>query len=281
MASYAMQAHHYDPDKPIPMDGYCASRKLNGFRGIFKPGEGLFSLGRYSGSKEIYAPKWWLDQLPPLALDGEIWHESDDLAFVKSIAGQGKEKSLVDPRWNQLTFQAFDLRNPMLYWRDRQSQLYRYKDNDVFKKVEQTPVFTVEDIEDYMEELGPQAEGCMLARPKGMYVYNRSWDILKHKRKYDAEATVVGAVAGEGKHTGRVGALMCELVWDAKIASVKGGLPEMVGKQVAFNVGGGLTDDQRDVAYFANNLSGKLIKFSYLGVSRYGVPQSPNFLEVI
>lgn len=281
MASYAMQAHHYNDSFDFGRGAYV-SRKLNGHRGIFHGSSGeIYSLGRYSGSKKIHAPLWWLAKLPPIDLDGEIWHESDDLSYVKSIAGQGPEKSLVDPRWKELTFQAFDVRDQLRRWTERQVVLNRYLDNDVFKKVVQIPVACHADVEHYLDSLGPQAEGVMIAKTHGYYTYDRSHDILKYKRTYDAEANVTGAEQGEGKHLNRVGKINCKLTWDAKIATVKGGTPEMIHRTVTFNVGGGFTDPEREWTYYTDHLAGQTIKFSYLGVSQYGVPQSPNFLEVI
>lgn len=285
--SVAMQAHHYTPGKTDLSRGWFLSRKFNGFRGIRQP-DGLYSLGRYSGSKQIHAPDWWLAKLPATLLDGEIWHESDDLAYVKSIAGQGREKSLRDPRWKELTFQAFDIRPPSginLFWKTRQMTLNQHADNDVFKKVMQFLVYNHAQVEGLLQEfrdnIGPGLEGVMLADPYGYYEYCRSYSILKHKYTFDAEARVTGYTMGEGKHTGRVGALQVALTWDEKIKSVKGGTDQMVGRFVAFNIGGGLSDPERSYDYYRNNLAGKLVKFTYLGVSRYGVPQSPNFVEVV
>lgn len=274
----AMQAHHHDPDRS-DIRGWFTSRKLNGFRGIYKPGLGLFSLGRYSGSKQINCPKWWLDQLPDLSLDGEIWHESDDLGIIKSIAGQGV-KGLTDKRWELLTFQAFDIRMCTVTWDRRQMLLNSYETNSVFKIVHQTQVWSHAELLAYSQQLGSKAEGVMVANPLGYYEYKRSYNILKYKNTFDYEAFCYGYEPGEGKYVGKVGALCCRLTWPEHIASVRGGDTSMVGKTVHFKMSG-MSDSQREIRHFDEQLAGKYVKFTYLGVSKDGVPQSANFKGVV
>lgn len=52
-------------------------------------------------------------------------------------------------------------------------------------------------------------EGVMLKDPTNPYTPGRNNNHLKVKRFYDAEAVVIGHEDGKGKHTGRLGALVC------------------------------------------------------------------------
>lgn len=281
VAYEAMQAHHYDPDKS-DIRGWFASRKLDGFRGIYKPGLGLFSLGRYSGTKQINCPSWWLKQLPNLSLDGEIWHESDDLGIIKSIAGQGPAKGLQDPRWELLTFQAFDVRRLDVDWTTRQTFLNDCKENDVYKIVPQTQVWNHAELKYFSKALGPKAEGFMVSNPLGYYEYKRSYNILKGKNTFDYEAFVYGFEYGKDdkKYSDKVGALCCRLVWPEHITSVRGGDISMVGMVIHFNMSG-LPDEYREIDYFNKNLLNKTVNFTYYGVSKDGVPKSANFKGVV
>lgn len=86
---------------------------------------------------------------------------------------------------------------------------------------------------------------------------NRVWHLLKRKDWQDHEFTCIEVIEGEGKLHGTLGALICATV---------------SGKQ--FNVGSGLTDQQRHY-YWQNPPRGKLIKVKYLCLSFDGIPLNP------
>ena len=90
-------AQHYKPAKHF-IGGWLMSEKLDGFRFIWDGGitRGMradsiswanttkdktpkYATGLWTRyHKPIYAPKWWLDQLPEIPLDGEGWTCRDD-----------------------------------------------------------------------------------------------------------------------------------------------------------------------------------------------------------
>jgi len=303
----AMMAHSLDinleknTEQMEKLVGWFYSRKLNGHRTLWN-GYQLETLGRYSGPKPVNAPDWWLKNLPQgIPLDGELWHETDDTGIVKSICGQGKEKSLNDSRWNEIQYKVFGYKpfscdtisSPELLsspffnnenWNKRQIKLFHLfitnlQNNPVVKYVTQSPVNSIEDIQNAVKLSKSQRwEGLMFANPLSKYECKRVRNLLKWKTQYTHEGFVVGEYPGEGKHEGRMGGLIVELTWDDTIKSVKGGTPDMIGKQVKFNVGGGFLDTERDNSKTLFPINTQ-ISFSFLGVSPYGVPISPNAIR--
>lgn len=294
----AMMAHTYSGD-PHSVVGWCASRKLNGNRAIWN-GKVLQTLGRYSGAKIIYPPHWWSTSLPKLVpLDGELWHTSDDKDLVRSIAGQGIAKSVSDPRWADIKYMVFDYKPYSTYdsmssvamlpewinhsyylnytWKERQQILRTIEYNSIVQLCEQTDILSVEHVRQLLSRSKDLSwEGLVFANPEGTYICNRSHDLLKSKPLFDHECYINGIEMGEGRNTGKVGALKCFLVWNEQIITFKGGRLDMVRQRVSFNVGIGLSDDLRE-SYMDRRP--KRIKFSFLEVSKTGIPQSPCFLE--
>ena len=99
----------------------------------------------------------------------------------------------------------------------------------------------------------------MLRQPGSHYEIGRSTTLLKVKTFKDAEARVVGHVAGAGRHVGRVGALACELPDGTR-----------------FSVGTGLSDDERRDPPPV----GAVITFRYQELSDDGVPRFPSYVGV-
>ena len=120
-------------------------------------------------------------------------------------------------------------------------------------------------------------EGNMLTNPSAPYETRRSYNLLKVKPTFDAEATIIDYENGKtGKNVGKMGALVCCMTWDESVMSVTGGNVDHVGRYVNFCVSG-FKDYQRDWEYVNKNYKkGDTIKFTFSGVSIYGTPQSCN-----
>lgn len=125
---YLMLAQTFKPAK-VSVAGWFASEKLDGVRAYWDGGlsRGLLAsevpyantikdhrlkhkvvaTGLWSRTgKVIYAPAYWLDQLPPIPLDGELWlgpHSFQELTSIVSTKDGSKDKE-----WNRVKYMVFD-----------------------------------------------------------------------------------------------------------------------------------------------------------------------------
>jgi hypothetical protein len=313
MSYTAIMAHTYSGD-PYSIVGWCSSRKLNGNRAIWN-GKTLQTLGRYSGAKIIYPPAWWSQSALPIGIpcDGELWHVSDDKDLVRSIVGQGIGKSTIDPRWADIRYMVFDYKPYSLYesmkstidlppwvchdyylnykWSQRQEILhnsiikhidYCVKNNMITQCVqcEQTQILSADHAKELIDKSKNSSwEGLIFANPEGLYTCTRSHNLLKSKPMYDYECYVNGIEMGDPlkKYAGVVGSLKCFLVWNEQVLTFKGGRDDMIGQRVSFDVSG-MSDDLRE-SWMDPSKRPSIIRFSFLEVSKYGIPQSPNYIE--
>jgi DNA ligase-1 len=108
----------------------------------------------------------------------------------------------------------------------------------------------------FAELVAKGAEGIMLRRSGSDYERRRSGSLLKYKPCASDEAEVVGHQPGEGKHVGRLGALVCR--WGDKI----------------FNLGTGFSDDLRQ----SPPAIGAHVSFLFQGLTDGGIPRFPVFM---
>ena len=99
----------------------------------------------------------------------------------------------------------------------------------------------------------------MLHLASAPYQTGRSDALYKLKLRQDAEATVIGYVAGTGKYAGKVGSL--------RVRTENGR---------EFNVGGGLNDALRAQP----PAIGSVITYQFNGLTKKGQPRFPRFLRV-
>jgi DNA ligase-1 len=123
---YLMLAHTYKPAKHY-VAGWLLSEKMDGERCFWDGGvsRGIpasevpyantvkdhrlktqpVATGLWTRSgKVIHAPNWWLNQLPMVPLDGELFMGRKQFQTLRKIVGQHHP----DDRWNQVTFNIFD-----------------------------------------------------------------------------------------------------------------------------------------------------------------------------
>ena len=108
-----------------------------------------------------------------------------------------------------------------------------------------------------VEALG--GEGLMLRQPGSKYAVGRSATLLKVKTFQDAEAAVIGHQAGEGRHKGRLGALLVRLP-----------------NGTEFAIGTGFSDRERS----SPPLIGATVTFRYQELSDGGVPRFPSYVGI-
>ena len=102
-------------------------------------------------------------------------------------------------------------------------------------------------------------EGLMLRHPIAEYKGSRSTNLLKVKQFFDKDAVVIGYTAGMGCNLGCVGTLVC----------VDGG-------KSPFNIGTGLSDEQRDAPPSVSSC----ITYRYQNIHASGVPRFLVFVRV-
>jgi DNA ligase-1 len=107
-------------------------------------------------------------------------------------------------------------------------------------------------------------EGLMLHRGASLYKGLRNDDLLKLKTHDDSEARVVAHIAGQGKHAGKLGALLVEM-------------PAIDGKPAQrFKLGTGFTDAQRQNPPAV----GTQITYRFRGLNDSGIPRFASFMRV-
>lgn len=234
---------------------YWVSEKLDGVRALWDGRQLHFRSGQ-----PIPAPAWFVAGLPRRALDGELW------------LGRGRFEELVgvvrttvpdDMAWQQVKYMLFDLPDLSGSFSERVAAMPAVIAAANVPWLQMIPQQRVADRDGlrrlYREVVRAGGEGLMLHRADALRVAGRSDALLKHVPWLDAEARVVGHVAGKGKYRGMVGALEVEA-------------PD--GRR--FSVGSGLTDAQRRQA----PPLGSVITYRYRALTARGLPRFPTFLRM-
>jgi DNA ligase-1 len=241
---------------------------------------GLWS--RYG--KVIHAPFEWVDQLPKIPLDGELWLGRGNFQETMSVCRQ----KVGDARWKSVKYKVFDLpsydvvfmtgdiRNPNIsikldtcldfIGRDKiKAPLPFYLVVDMFgsvtwpdncEPVTQYKISDVSDLTDYLEvvvKLG--GEGLMIRHPGSYWVPSRSQFLLKYKPYIDDMGLVVGWEPGKGKYEGMVGSLVIE--W--------------CGRRFQLS---GFSDQERKIGHFK---IGERVEFRYRELSDGGLPKEARY----
>lgn len=305
-------AQDYDEEKHNPNGWFC-SEKLDGQRAIWLPGTrrlpvervpfanrerdardhvatGLWS--RYG--KVIHAPTWFLDQLPPFNLDGELW------------IGRGQNQSLsscvrklipVDHEWKNVRLYVFDSPACDEFWKARRIYTTHYKfvfdgktrlatttgnygsfdkllldlrerfaDNDAVVLHEQSQLsFGTRECLDAISEkltrvVGAGGEGLILRHYNLTWHPKRTYELLKVKPVQYGTAVIVGWAPGKGKLKGMMGAL--KMAWQGKLFELSG-----------------FTNNERTLVngepfYFP---AGKEIAFKYRELTDAGIPKEARY----
>lgn len=181
----------------------------------------------------IHAPAEWLDQLPAVPLDGELYVEGYRQDLMKAI------KKLVPDleAWANVKYHIFDIPpfssmfpGHMDWIKEHKGNVFapskmqftltqkllkaKVPENDVIQHVEQIelPRLETELIKEVASSLetvvSRGGEGLMLRNPHATYENARSRNILKVKPVDDAEGTITGYIAGKGKYLGMIGAVI-------------------------------------------------------------------------
>jgi DNA ligase-1 len=248
-----MLADVYRPG--MPLAGYWVSEKYDGVRGYWD-GRQLWT----RGGTLVVAPAWFTAPLPAVPLDGELWAGRGHFELATSTV---RSQTPSDAAWREMRFMVFDLPAQPGDFDARLTALRKLlpiTQAPWVVPVAQQRATTQAELQALLDktvQLG--GEGLMLHRGSSLYRGERNADLLKFKPFDDAEAKVVGMVPGQGRHTGRMGALLVES-------------PE--GQR--FRLGGGFTDAQRQ----SPPSIGTWVTYRYNGRNASGLPRFARFMRV-
>lgn len=247
-------ARLYEQSDIHQISDYLVSEKYDGIRAIWT---GTALVTRQGNT--IHAPAWFTDPLPNVWLDGELWTKREDFEALSSIVRSHNP----DARWRQVSYQVFDMPDPTLPFTQRYDNYVALIAGLNAPHVQAVAQHTFDSLDALQAHLHQAvqggAEGLMLHLASARHTQGRSQALLKLKPYYDAEALVIGHLAGRGKYTGMLGAL--------RVRNEDG---------LEFSVGTGFTDSQRATP----PPIGSVITYKYHGYTNKGLPRFTSFLRV-
>jgi DNA ligase-1 len=239
----------------IDPTGYLVSEKFDGVRAVWD-GRVL----RFRSGLPIAAPEAFVERLPVVPLDGELWLGR---GRFEALSGLVRRQTPDAVAWQQLRYMVFELPGASGSFAARAQRiatLARHSGWPQLLAVEQRVLDSPQALQRRLDEVvAAGGEGLMLHRADALYETGRSASLLKLKPLHDAEALVIGHVAGRGRHAGRMGAL--------RVRSAAG---------VAFPLGTGFSDAERE----SPPPLGSWVTFTHRGVTADGVPRFASFLRL-
>ena len=245
-------AHKWE--STVDVTGWWLSEKLDGVRAYWDGTQFLSRLGN-----KFFPPAWFTEGLPKAPLDGELW--GGRKLFQRTVGIVKRQDQ--SPLWKDLLYVVFDAPAHDAVFEERMAHCETLVGGGKHPYTRVHAQERCESIEHLKAELARVealgGEGLMARKPQSRYEAGRSNPLLKVKTFHDAEARVLGHVAGAGRHKGRMGALLVELA-----------------DGTTFNVGTGFSDHEREHPPAV----GELITFRYQELSDGGVPRFPSYVGV-
>ena len=235
--------------------GYLVSEKYDGVRAVWD-GRVL----RFRSGLAMTTPAAFVERLPAVPLDGELWLGRGQF---EALSGLVRRQQPDATAWQQLRYMVFELPGEPGDFASRARRiaaLVRHRGFAQLQAVEQLSLASPQALQRRLDEVvAAGGEGLMLHRSDAHYETGRSASLLKLKPLHDAEARVLGHVAGQGRHAGRLGAL--------RVRNAQG---------VDFLIGTGFSDAQRE----SPPVAGTLVSYTHRGFTADGVPRFASFLCV-
>jgi DNA ligase 1 len=239
----------------LDVNQYLVSEKLDGVRAIWD-GKKLVS----RQGNVFNAPVWFTQRFPRVALDGELWIARG--AF-EQVSGTVRKQTPEHSAWQLVKYYVFELPDAKGDFASRYQdieQLVAASKSPYLKAVKQQHVQSKHALQQWLKQVvAAKGEGLMLHRADAEYVTGRNDALLKLKPYLDAEAKVIDHIAGKGRLTGKMGALLVET-------------PE--GLQ--FKLGTGFSDVERTNP----PAIGSTVTYSYKDKTTKGKPKFASFLRV-
>ena len=250
----ALLLAHEAPSDVDPA-GFLVSEKLDGVRAFWDGRRFLFRSGL-----QIPAPAWFIERLPPVALDGELWLGRGQF---EALSGTVRRQVPDDAAWRALRYMVFERPGTGGPFSARADELLRITRLQAWPQLVAVPQDRVDGRLALQRRLdavvAAGGEGLMLHRADAPYETGRSRVLLKLKPLLDAEAVVLGHVPGKGRHAGRLGAL--------RVRSADGS---------EFLLGTGFSDAQRDDPPPV----GSVLTYSYRSRTSADLPRFASFVRL-
>ena len=241
-------------DNAADLAGWWMSEKLDGVRAYWDGKQFLSRQGNL-----YHAPDWFIEGMPTVPLDGELWIDRKKFQRTVSIVRRQDKNDL----WNEVRFLVFDAPAATGGFEDRLAFLKDALAKGAARFAKMHAHDRCKNLEALRAELARiealGGEGLMLREPGSEYVAGRSTTLLKVKTFHDAEAVVIGHQAGAGRHKGRLGALLVRLP-----------------NGTEFAIGTGFSDREREHP----TAIGSTVTFRYQELSEAGVPRFPSYVGV-
>ena len=238
----------------IKIQDYWVSEKLDGVRGYWNGSQLLSRKGNV-----LHAPRWFIDVLPDVPLDGELWLGRGRFEQLSGIV----RRRLPEDYWREVKFMIFDLPGSHESFDNRLLEIKKLVDEIASPHIRMVHQFKVTTHKTLIEKLDDVvrhgAEGLMLHLGASYYSGGRKSDLLKLKKHEDTEAVVVRHFPGKGKFKGMLGAIEVEMK-----------------NKKRFKIGTGFSDQDRR----ALPPIGTTITFKYFGLTNKGLPRFASYLRV-
>ena len=241
-------------DNTTDLTDWWMSEKLDGVRAYWDGKQFISRQGNI-----YHAPDWFIEGLPSVALDGELWIDRKKFQRTVSIVRRQDKSDL----WKEVRYLIFDAPAATGGFEERLAFLKDTLAKNAAKFASQHAHERCKSLEALRAELARiealAGEGLMLRQPASKYVAGRSSTLLKVKTFHDAEAVVIGHQAGAGRHQGRMGALLVRLP-----------------NGTDFAIGTGFSDRERE----SPPAIGATVTFRYQELSDAGVPRFPSWVGI-
>lgn len=237
----------------INVKDYFVSEKLDGVRAYWD-GKNLLS----RSGKNLNPPKWFIEDFPPFAIDGELFTKQNDFENIVSIVKNQQNKDL----WKYLSLYVFEVPNKEGNFSKRLEKLQNFLKQHPAKFIQiipQNEFQTKEELLSFIKQIKQKdGEGVILRKKEGVYTTGRNSSLLKYKFFFDSECEIIEYQKGKGKYADVIGSFTCKD--GAKI----------------FRIGSGLSED------FRKNPPkiGSIITYKFYKTTKNNMPRHPVFLRI-
>lgn len=235
------------------ISGWMMSEKLDGIRGYWTGSQLLTRKGR-----TIHAPAWFVNALPPFALDGELWRKRNDFSFVQNTVLD----AVPSEDWREITYNIFEVPEAPGDFSARLERarawfrLHPARHVHLIEQIRCTGSEHLDHFFAHIESLG--GEGVIVKDPGLSYHAGPSPHVLKVKKFRDMEGRVIAHNPGNGQYSAMMGSLTLRLE-----------------NGVEFKLGTGFSlQERKDPPPI-----GSFVSFKYQGFTRKGLPRFASFLR--